>query len=110
MPVNPKTLRIAFRALLVCAAGLLLIALPARAETYLSGTYRCVKIEVAGKAAHCSAPYLELKSDGSYQILSEHGTYELVAGTLAGSVDIQESWQGPPGRQQGNHLRIRLWR
>lgn len=80
MQVNPKTLRIAFRTLLACAAGLLFTALPTRAETYLSGTYRCTKVEVAGKTAPCSAPSLELKSDGSYQILSERGTYEIVAG------------------------------
>src|ERR1035437_4468198 len=80
MQVNPKTLRIAFRTLLTCAAGLLLTALSTRAETYLSGTYRCTKVEVAGKTAPCSAPSLELKSDGSYQILSERGTYEIVAG------------------------------
>ena len=80
MRVNPKTLRIAFRILLACAAGLLLTALPTRAETYLSGTYMCTKVEVAGKTTPCSAPSLELKSDGSYQILSERGTYEIVAG------------------------------
>ena len=81
MQSNPKTLRIAFfRTLLACAAVLLLTALPTRAETYLSGTYRCTKVEVAGKTAPCSAPSLELKSDGSYQILSERGTYEIVAG------------------------------
>ena len=57
-----------------------LSALPARAETYLSGTYDCTKVEVAGKTQSCSAPSLELNSDGSYQILSERGTYEIVAG------------------------------
>jgi hypothetical protein len=80
MQVNPKTLRIVFRTLLACAAGLLLTDLPTRAETYLSGTYRCTEVEVAGKTAPCSAPSLELKSDGSYRILSERGTYEIVAG------------------------------
>jgi len=80
MQVNPKPPRIAFRTLLACAAALLFTALPTRAETYLSGTYRCAKVEVAGKTAPCSAPSLELKSDGSYQILSERGTYEIVAG------------------------------
>jgi hypothetical protein len=55
-------------------------ALPARADTYLSGTYSCTKVEVAGKAQSCSAPSLELNLDGSYQILSERGTYEIVAG------------------------------
>ena len=54
--------------------------LPARADSYLSGTYSCTKVEVAGKSKSCSAPSLELNSDGSYQILSERGTYEIVAG------------------------------
>src|ERR1017187_3556161 len=80
MQVDPKTLRIAFRTLLACAAGLLLTALRTGAEAYLAGTYRFTKVEVAGKTAPCSAPSLELKSDGSYQILSERGTYEIVAG------------------------------
>jgi hypothetical protein len=46
----------------------------------LSGTYRCVSVEVAGKAKHCTAPSIEMNSDGSYDILSEHGTYEIVRG------------------------------
>jgi hypothetical protein len=37
-------------------------------------------VEVAGKTAPCKAPSLELKSDGSYTMLSESGTYEIVAG------------------------------
>jgi len=60
--------------------GLIFSALPVHAQTYLSGTYDCVKMEVAGKIQSCSAPSLELNSDGSYQILSESGTYEIVAG------------------------------
>jgi hypothetical protein len=80
MRLNPRTLQIAFRMLLLPAAGLFLAALPARAETYLSGTYRCTTVEVAGKTAPCKAPSLELKSDGSYKMLSESGTYEIVAG------------------------------
>jgi hypothetical protein len=55
-------------------------AIPTRANTYLSGTYNCTKIEVAGKTRPCSAPSLELNSDGSYQILAERGTYEIVSG------------------------------
>jgi len=62
------------------AVALALSILPARADTYLSGTYSCTKVEVAGKAHSCSAPSLELNLDGSYQILSERGTYEIVAG------------------------------
>jgi hypothetical protein len=55
-------------------------AVPVHAQTYLSGTYNCVKVEIAGKTQPCSAPAIELSSDGSYRILSERGTYEIVAG------------------------------
>jgi len=55
-------------------------ALPAGAQSSISGTYMCTKLEVAGKIKSCSAPSIELKSDGSYQILAERGTYEIVAG------------------------------
>jgi hypothetical protein len=37
-------------------------------------------MEIAGKAQPCSAPAIELNSDGSYQVLAERGTYEIVAG------------------------------
>ena len=50
------------------------------APVSLSGTYRCVSVEVAGKAKHCTAPAIEMNSDGSYDILSEHGTYEILRG------------------------------
>lgn len=50
------------------------------AHVSLSGTYRCVSVEVAGKAKHCTAPAIEMNSDGSYDILSEHGTYEILKG------------------------------
>jgi hypothetical protein len=66
--------------LLACSAGLLFTALPIHAETYLSGTYRCTSVEVAGKTVPCKAPSLVLKSDGSYNMLSETGTYEIVSG------------------------------
>ena len=67
------------RLMLLGAIALSVYALPARADSYLSGTYDCTKVEIAGKAKPCSAPSLELNSDGSYQILSERGTYEIVA-------------------------------
>jgi hypothetical protein len=53
---------------------------PARAQASLSGTYKCVSVEVAGKTLHCSTPSLEMNSDGSYEILSEHGTYQILRG------------------------------
>ncbi|MGH9679780.1 MAG: hypothetical protein ACRD4Y_07490 [Candidatus Acidiferrales bacterium] len=62
------------------AAYLAFSALPARAQTYLSGTYDCTKVEIAGKSQPCTAPSLELNADGSYQILDEQGTYEIVGG------------------------------
>jgi hypothetical protein len=66
--------------LLLIAVALIVSVLPAHADTYLSGTYSCTKVEFAGKTHSCSAPSLELNLDGSYQILSERGTYEIVAG------------------------------
>jgi hypothetical protein len=68
------------KALFLSAVGLFVTALPIHAQTFLSGTYNCMKAEVAGKSRPCTAPSIELKSDGSYQILSERGTYEIVAG------------------------------
>jgi len=52
----------------------------AHAQSYLSGTYNCVSVEIDGKAHHCKAPSLEMNSDGSYQILAERGTYEILKG------------------------------
>jgi len=60
--------------------GLLLSGTPARAQASLSGTYKCISVEIAGKTHHCKAPSLEMNSDGSYQILAEHGTYEILRG------------------------------
>src|SRR5258708_33174188 len=74
------TLKVLCRALVLTFVGLPITSLPARAQDYLSGTYRCAKVEIAGKAQPCSAPSIELNSDGSYQILAERGTYEIVAG------------------------------
>jgi hypothetical protein len=70
----------AYKAALTCVAVLLIAALPARAGRSLAGTYKCAVVEIAGKTTPCSAPSLELKSDGSYKILSERGTYEVLAG------------------------------
>jgi hypothetical protein len=80
MRLDPKTPLVLARMFLVGASGLLLTALPVRAQSYLSGTYTCTKVEIAGKPEPCSIPSIELKSDGSYQILAERGTYEIVAG------------------------------
>jgi hypothetical protein len=68
------------RVLILGAIGLLLSGIPARAQASLSGTYNCVSVEIAGKTHHCTAPSLEMNSDGSYQILAERGTYEILKG------------------------------
>ncbi len=68
------------RVLIIGAIGLFLSGTPARAQATLSGTYKCVSVEIAGKVHPCSAPSIEMYSDGSYQILAEHGTYEILRG------------------------------
>jgi hypothetical protein len=68
------------RVLIIGAIGLLFSGIPARAQASLSGTYNCVSVEIAGKTHHCTAPSLEMNSDGSYQILAERGTYEILRG------------------------------
>jgi hypothetical protein len=80
MGLNLRTYRILLGIIFAGIASLVFTAIPAHAETYLSGTYRCATMEVAGKAEPCHAPSLELKADGSYKMLSETGTYEIVAG------------------------------
>ena len=72
-----------YESLRILAVGVVVLAFsgsPARAQAHLSGTYRCVSIETAGKARPCTAPALEMNSDGSYQMLTEHGTYEILRG------------------------------
>jgi hypothetical protein len=68
------------KVLVLGAAALAFSGTPAQAQASLSGTYKCVSVEVAGKAHRCTAPSLEMNSDGSYQILTEHGTYEILRG------------------------------
>jgi hypothetical protein len=68
------------KALIVGALGLVFSGTPAQAQASLSGTYNCVSVETAGKTHPCKAPSLEMNSDGSYQILAERGTYEILRG------------------------------
>ena len=68
------------RILLLSAIVVVVGAKPAWAQTSLSGTYNCVSVEIAGKSHRCTAPSLEMNSDGSYQILAERGTYEILSG------------------------------
>ena len=78
--MNLRILHDLTRFLFVGLVGLLISALPVHAHSYLSGTYHCVKVEIAGKIQPCSVPSIELNSDGSYQILAERGTYEIIGG------------------------------
>jgi hypothetical protein len=80
MQFYPKAFGNPYKVLFFGALGLLITASPAHAQTYLSGTYNCMKVEVAGKTQPCTVPSIELNSDGSYQILAERGTYQIVAG------------------------------
>ncbi len=80
MRTYPNVLGNFCRFLFPVAIGLVFSSLPVQAQTYLSGTYDCVKMEIVGKTQPCSAPPLKLRSDGSYQILSERGTYEIEGG------------------------------
>jgi hypothetical protein len=75
-----RMLNILVRLLIVVAAALIFDGAPASAQTYLSGTYNCISVEVDGKVQHCTAPSLEMNSDGSYQILTVHGTYAILRG------------------------------
>jgi hypothetical protein len=68
------------KVLILGATGLVLSGRPVQAQAVLSGTYNCVSVEIAGKTHNCKAPSLEMNSDGSYQILSERGTYEILKG------------------------------
>jgi hypothetical protein len=80
MPTYTNVLRDLGRLFILGVAGMVVSAAPVHSHPYLSGTYNCIKVEVAGKTQSCSAPSLELNSDGSYQILAERGTYEIVSG------------------------------
>lgn len=68
------------QAIALGSLALLFAGSPTYAAPTLSGTYRCVSVEVEGKLKHCTAPSIEMNSDGSYQILSERGTYEVLKG------------------------------
>ena len=80
MTLGPKTLCSLCKTLFSGVAVLVFAAMPVHAQPNLSGTYNCIRVEVAGKTQPCSAPSIELNSDGSYQILAERGTYEIVGG------------------------------
>ncbi len=68
------------KALIIGAIALVLTGTAAHAQTSLSGTYKCVSVEVDGKPHRCTAPSLEMNSDGSYEMLAVRGTYEILRG------------------------------
>src|ERR1700720_16430 len=69
---------------LALPAGFLLLAIalavPARAQERLDGSYQCVRLELEGQSAPCQSPPLVLNQNGSYDIWGEHGSYEVVQG------------------------------
>lgn len=75
-----QSLRNLAKVFIIGVLSLVFSATPARAQASLSGTYNCVSVEIAGKTHPCKAPSLEMNSDGSYQILAERGTYEILRG------------------------------
>jgi len=75
-PLNHPLTKVLF----IGAVGLAFSGKPTRAQGYLSGTYKCVSVEVERKTRPCSAPSLELNSDGSYEMLAVRGTYEILKG------------------------------
>ena len=77
--IQGRIVEMALKVAVGCAFCMFVAGRPTSAQTYLSGTYNCKTVEVAGKSTPCSAPSIELKADGSYQILSERGNYEIVA-------------------------------
>jgi hypothetical protein len=79
MPFSSNLLPNLSKVFFLTLAGFAMYAMPVHAQGYLSGTYKCVNVQVAGKSQPCSAPSLELNSDGSYQILAERGTYKIVS-------------------------------
>jgi len=58
----------------------IVVANPASAQRRLDGTYVCRAASVDGKTATCSSPPLVFNTDGSYQILTQHGTYKIIQG------------------------------
>ncbi len=83
LPSRKPMLKLMFKLMMAIALATAAFAWStpaAESDETLSGTFDCAKVEINGKARPCKAPSLELNSDGSYQILSERGTYEIVAG------------------------------
>jgi hypothetical protein len=80
MTNHNRSLLLLSRLLVLGVVALVFNGRQIHAESVLSGTYRCVSVEIAGKVRSCKAPSLEMNSDGSYKILDEHGTYEILRG------------------------------
>ena len=80
MTLHNRSLAAAAKVVAIFALAFAVTGKPAAAQSHLSGTYRCVSVEVGGKAHPCTAPALKMNSDGSYEMMNEHGTYEIQQG------------------------------
>ena len=80
MLTNTKISPISLKLGLLLVVALVASVVPVGAQPSVTGIYMCAKVEIAGKIGRCLAPSIELKSDGSYQILAERGNYEVIAG------------------------------
>lgn len=63
----------------ILLAGILLavVSTHAESEPSIAGTYRCTDAYVGAKKAPCGSPPLILRSDGSYRLQSDEGTYSV---------------------------------
>jgi hypothetical protein len=77
MDIAGKRLHLTIFSALAVLLATMAWSLPARAEAR-PGKYRCVKMEAGNQIYPCESPSLILKSDGSYQIWGEYGTYEVM--------------------------------
>ncbi len=69
-----------------------------------AGTYRCWSYNVSGGGGSCTlSPAIVLKSDGTYSISSEQGTYQVAGDTLTLS---QSKLRGPGKIIDGNKIRF----
>ncbi len=100
--IGSQTFQNVARFILSGAAAIFLASTPIHAQSYLSGTYNCQTVEVAGKSSPCNAPSLELKSDGSYEMLTEKGSYRINGNSLV----LSSSKKGGKAHLDGDDKRI----
>ncbi len=70
----------------------------------ISGTYRCWSFNVDGYGGTCSSPDIVLKSDGTYSMSSEKGTYEIQGEQIV----LSESEIRGPGTFLEGRMQIRF--